>query len=1197
MNNTRITKASIRFALFLLAVGCIAPITVAAPPELYSQPFHQSPVRGEPDDLLMIPGHGFADGAIVVYRRLIDTTLPLLPPSVVPSVSTADEGVTDVVSCRSERLVVRLPSVMTGGQSYGLWVRNPGEAWSEGIRINDARPLWLTPEVAFETAALATLPRELKVVGRNLQPAPTTPTGTTRVRLSGPAVYELDSLGEVNPALEHYVARVSLPIPLAPGEYTVEVSRDGVSWVALPGQTLSVQADPLPPSIFHIAGFGTPEDPCLPDDGVDDALCIQTALNAIGDTPGGGTLLFGTGRWDLRNVPDSSYPGRAHGIVVPVGVSIRGQALGTTEIVRTEDWGWVPGICEEPDPPCVYAVFTLLGRTSVTDLHLNDEFPDNDFRNLFFQLGKWPWLAAPEDPEIIEEISFTGNVMKNMYYAIGDTGYPLHHVYIVNNHLEAYHDNIVLGGNRFIRDYLFDIRESVIAYNDFYPGQYYDPEIVQGVIATQLGASRRLDFSHNTSHPLDSAGQCSTLPTGCGWRATHFWHMNNNHEMMLVSRNYAQCTGDKAGDGEFIVWDNNANEPGFQSARDVLDATTSTVSVNGPWFIVGSEGTGDLNYYGEHWVQVADGKGLGQVRKIESCCCGAECASPDASECGAPCASEIVIRVTPDWDVVPQPGNSQVTVLRQFWQTHIVDNEVDIRGCEKDNPTRPRSGTISFYANTADSAIESNRMHESDGIQLASVYSVDSHDPAANHNFSSWAMFQYFNEVRGNTVEGEFNFYDCSEEYCPRICCTQWCCPPDGTPCMEDDYCDSAACCLDTCCVPKNSWSGIELGHGQYPYSDSPVLGYGVSVSHNYVENADALRGGAIAIDRGWHDPPTPGHHQFTSVVIHHNEIRDLERRDALGDCLPYSHYDLDGGIGIHIPESLTHDTVLYANTIEDVCYPIEDHGTRTLLLEACPEETECSEGAGCAATANCFLSDTGNESCLLPDDTVFKCPMHHTVQVRRCTCTGPTCPLNDNHLVCIPDAGLPDCPAESECSTGAGCSATGTCFYPDQGFPACVRPDQTVFGCPEGESVHVRRCLCSGPTCPLNDNHLVCLPVPPATPAGPGSVLSSLQMGKSESAAEAITLTWAPSCLAGASDYGIYEGQIGDWESHEPVDCTDEGTDRTEEIVPAGGDTYYLLVPFNVDDDGSFGSDSVDGERFFPETSCRLSQNLEACP
>ena len=72
----------------------------------------------------------------------------------------------------------------------------------------------------------------------------------------------------------------------------------------------------------------------------------------------------------------------------------------------------------------------------------------------------------------------------------------------------------------------------------------------------------------------------------------------------------------------------------------------------------------------------------------------------------------------------------------------MVDNRVDIRGCEKDNPTEPRSGAIHLHGNTADSVVESNDLYETDGVRLSASYSVE-HD-----DFVSRGKFQYFNEVR-----------------------------------------------------------------------------------------------------------------------------------------------------------------------------------------------------------------------------------------------------------------------------------------------------------------------------------------------------------------------------------------------------------------------------------------------------------------
>jgi hypothetical protein len=72
------------------------------------------------------------------------------------------------------------------------------------------------------------------------------------------------------------------------------------------------------------------------------------------------------------------------------------------------------------------------------------------------------------------------------------------------------------------------------------------------------------------------------------------------------------------------------------------------------------------------------------------------------------------------------------------------------------------------------------------------------------------------------------------------------------------------------------------------------------------------------------------------------------------------------------------------------------------------------------------------------------------------------------------------------------------------------------------------------------------------------------------------ITLFWSNSCSVGSEDYGIYEGTIGIWYSHTAIDCADGGT-LLEEVVNYGlGDQYYLVVPHNPNDEGSYGLKSV---------------------
>ena len=237
-----------------IGIGALlaAPQVWAAAPTVYSAAGYQSPVRGDPDDLLLLPGYGFESNDTVVYEAIGDTTKPIGHPATLPTSSSASFGIADVVSVVDApySLTIRLPEAMKTGQSYSLWVVNAGGEWSNAIKINDARPLWITPDEMFASASMGGLPRVIKVVGRNLQPASPMPT---QVRLVGPLVtYQLPAEINKGPnsAIDRYVARIHLPNHMKTGAYSVQVSRDGVSWVPLidgkkqTKQILTVMADP-----------------------------------------------------------------------------------------------------------------------------------------------------------------------------------------------------------------------------------------------------------------------------------------------------------------------------------------------------------------------------------------------------------------------------------------------------------------------------------------------------------------------------------------------------------------------------------------------------------------------------------------------------------------------------------------------------------------------------------------------------------------------------------------------------------------------------------------------------------------------------------------------------------------------------------------------------------------------------------------
>jgi len=113
---------------------------------------------------------------------------------------------------------------------------------------------------------------------------------------------------------------------------------------------------------------------------------------------------------------------------------------------------------------------------------------------------------------------------------------------------------------------------------------------------------------------------------------------------------------------------------------------------------------------------------------------------------------------------------------------------------------------------------------------------------------------------------------------------------------------------------------------------------------------------------------------------------------------------------------------------------------------------------------------------------------------------------------------------------------------------------------------------------------------------AAPGQVPVTMTVDKSTTPGR-LWIRWQPGCSWGATDYGIYEGRIGAWYSHEAIDCSDDGGDLEEEIAHGPDDHYYLVVPFNGDDEGSYGQDVGGAERPVGAPACVATQSIVPCP
>src|SRR5258708_2581040 len=219
---------------------------MAAAPEVYRQAAYESPVRGDPDDLLLLAGYGFAADDAVVYRAIPDTNIPLPAPDHVPTHSSAEFGLAPVVSAADVpySLTVKFPQILIANQSYALWIRTARGEWSKAVKINDIRAFWMSPSFMYVSGTPASLPRELKIVGRNLQPV----TGrSTQIRLIGPQRFNGTATAEAQASdtLNQDVARLPWPARLAAGSDEGQVSRDRTCCADLDRRTRAVFPEPL----------------------------------------------------------------------------------------------------------------------------------------------------------------------------------------------------------------------------------------------------------------------------------------------------------------------------------------------------------------------------------------------------------------------------------------------------------------------------------------------------------------------------------------------------------------------------------------------------------------------------------------------------------------------------------------------------------------------------------------------------------------------------------------------------------------------------------------------------------------------------------------------------------------------------------------------------------------------------------------
>jgi hypothetical protein len=866
-----------RFGLVLLAGTLwLATGAHAAAPHVFHTPGYESPVRGDPDDLLMIAGAGFQPEDRVVYRAM-DTARPA--ERVIPSENTPESGTAPIVQRDDppSALTVRLPFEMQQGRAYRLWVVTSKNEWSEPVAINDPRPQWVTPSYVHSTADIPGLGRLLRIVGRNLAGGSRRPL---EIRLMGrkEISYTLraQELSADAQAVQTYVATAALPARISPGIYSISVRREGLDWIKIPDQQLEVRPDPPALPMF------SPDDPtyggCHPDDGQDDSSCFARAIDAAGKA-GGGVVQVPAGHWDVTTATLG-----ADGFVIPLNVDVRGAGPAKTFVSRHG-----PSGPRRPD-----ALLTLSGHNSIVGLSFSDEFRFHALPQSrpVIQLGPMPVSDESHSgtSHLVADIVISNNMFLHVGRAItDDAGRPIARLVVTSNVFGAYSDAIGLPGSGAGAWEPFRVDDSVFRGNRFIPGSYIDLSTKQGmlgVIASGIGAAHHLDFSGNVADGT-STENLQDPDDPHGFRAAFFWNLGNNVELTLISDNQISCSGDKIGDGEAISLDGSGNTQGLNGTAEVTSAGSDWITVHGTLNPEQGYRKVPETYYNGHWVEILGGPGAGQTRKI-------------TSYTQDPAAASFTLHVAPAWDVVPG-GASRIFVQRQYWQVVVVGNSVEQRSpaCRKSNVTGPNGGVIAVYTPSADLVIEANRQWDTNGILFAQGYSVTT--PSCPRCGNS-TFFQTALDIRGNRVEGEYDWAsDCSN-------------------------------------------SGIQgtFGASPTPESPPPVVGFGISISHNVIIHADAYRGGGIDIPLTSFPGPPPGNWPFIeNLLIFHNQLRDIGGRPPEGKC----HRGQRERSGIHLEghENLRY-SVLYGNRCQRVATPLADSGLHTLKIcpSKSPESCEC---------------------------------------------------------------------------------------------------------------------------------------------------------------------------------------------------------------------------------------------------------------
>lgn len=818
-------------------------IEINQTPVLYSD----TPLSAEPGSLLQLTGAHISNSRTVLFSAASDRHDSTRKAE--PFVEGKKEANIIARSTEFDRLTIQVPEDIQSHTPYAIQVVSDAGILSNTILLNAPLPEWFSPSVVPARDNEVARTRTIKIVGRNLHCR-----AFCRARLSGDTVINLEQSTVQNPALqelENPAVIFKLPAHIPAGTFRVELSTRNGEWLPVGKTELQVQnvseRTELSPNEKR---FGH----CQPDDNLDDTSCLQLALDEAALS--GKTLFIPAGRWDIQSRSDPT----SATLTIPKGVWMRGDDNKITSLVSHAPSGST-------------SMMILSGSNRIRRLWLSYAETGTSTSTLI-QLGR-----KQERDSGLADITIEDSHFSNANHAVVDSGLPIRNLVIRHNEFNIVGTAIYLIGNRYWSTPRFLLINSIITDNTFHTaGKSRSP--AETPIASEIGGSTNLDFSENKAVADDQ----NNMKTG--WRAGFFFHLQESHENLLIQNNTIECAG-AGGDGEAIALDNNANIQAFPYPQPVLQSTATSITVPGlPGRIQNGANIDPKTYYTNLWLQIVDGLGNGQSRRVTGYTVNTE-------------DNTTTYLVAPGFTVPPETASSKVFVSRLFKAATIVGNRIDNRlpQCLRPNRSPSRGGSLALWAQTQSSLVSGNTQYHSDGIVVK--HTLGAENNVLNCSDCEPGMIRHVDlAIAHNRLVGEQNK------------------PPPCSP------------------------SGIQLRFGAAPVGDTqrPVIGLNTRITNNLISQAD---GAALSLKLDWHSgPASAAGALIDGTIVDGNIIEPLPGGHITGSCGSRTSprgLQLDGG-------HLIRNTVLHHNTCKGVS-GLLDHGGKTTRYckDATPGSCECN--------------------------------------------------------------------------------------------------------------------------------------------------------------------------------------------------------------------------------------------------------------